>query len=575
MANITDLDLREKLEKRLAGLGAVRAPWEADWRETANYTQRRHSRYISGLTGGTAVANAQHGVAASGKANSRMFNSKAHTCLRTLSNGMSSGLSSPSQPWFKLKAADRELAQSWDVKVWIDDVTAILYDFLSGTTIYTAMQSGYAELGRFGTEAGLMIPDYEHGAACFALQTGEYWLGQDRALRTDTLYRDASMPVHMVFDVFPEDKISAATKRMKTTGKLDSMVPVMHAIEPNRERDHGKIDRTNMPYRSVYWEKGNDDKGAGVLEFGGFNEKPFWAPRWDVQGMEVYSSGVGFDMLPEARKLQLQELRYQMLMDYGARPALQSPVANRNAQANLIPGGITYSAATDMQQAIRPIWEPNPNFMQFAGQGIDRTERTLSEISYADLFMAISQGMPGVQPRNVEEIARRHEEQLAQLGPVTDRVMVEKLGVIVLQAFSICARQGRLPPVPEEMNGVPLNVEFVGVLAQAQKMLGLGAMERFVGFVGNVSGAFPQILDRVDADEMVEEYGTRIGVPARVMRSDQAVADMRQAAAAEAQQAKMAAMAGPAKDAAAAAELMSRTDVMGRPALDAIMQPGV
>jgi hypothetical protein len=572
LASITDRDLREKLEKRLRGLGAVRAPWEADWRETANYTQRRHSRYISGLTGGNRVDGAANGVA-SGKANSRMFNSKAHTCLRTLANGMSSGLSSPSQPWFKLKASDRELAESYEVKVWIDDVTAILYDFLAGTTIYTAMQSGYAELGRFGTEAGLMIPDFEHGAACFALQTGEYWLGQDRALRTDTLYRDASMPVHMLFDVFPEDKISPAAKRLKSQKKLDSMVPVMHAIEPNRERDHDKIDRTNMPFRSVYWEKGADNDG--ILEFGGFNTKPFWAPRWDVQGMDVYSSGVGFDMLPEARKLQLQELRYQMLMDYGARPALQSPVANRNAQANLIPGGITYSAATDMQQSIRPIWEPNPNFMQFAGQGIDRTERTLSEISYADLFMAISQGMPGVQPRNVEEIARRHEEQLAQLGPVTDRVMVEKLGVIVMQAFAICSRQGRFPPVPEEVNGVPLNVEFVGVLAQAQKMLGLGAMERFLGFVGNMSGAFPQILDGIDADEMVEEYGERIGVPARVMRDQREVADMRAQRAQQEQMAQMAAMAPAIKDAAAGAELLSRTDVMGRPALDNILQPGV
>lgn len=572
MANISDKDLREKLEKRKAGLAAVRAPWEQDWRETANYTQRRHSRYISGLGG--RHAQSQDGVSVGGKANSRMFNSKASTSLRTLSNGMSSGLSSPSQPWFKLKAADRELAESYEVKVWIDDVTAILYDFLAGTTIYTAMQSGYSELGRFGTEAGLMIPDFEHGAACFSLQTGEYWLGQDRALRTDTLYRDASMPVHMLFDLFSEDKISPAAKRLKTQKKLDSMVPVMHAIEPNRERSHGKIDRTNMPYRSVYWETGSDNSD-GILEFGGFREKPFWAPRWDVQGMEVYSSGPGFDCLPEARKLQLQELRYQMSMDYGVRPPLQSPVSNRNAQANLIPGGITYSAATDMQHAIRPIWEVRADWADRIRAGIDRTEYTIEDVTYARLFMAISQGMPGVQPRNVEEIARRHEEQLAQLGPVTDRVQVEKLGVIVLQAFSICSRQGRLPPVPEEIDGVPLNIEFVGVLAQAQKMLGLGAMERYVGFVGNVAGAFPSVLDRVDSDELVEEYGERIGVPARVMRSDQAVADMRAAAQQQAQAQQMAAMAGPMKDAAGAAELLSRTDVMGRPALDNILQSGV
>lgn len=573
MAAITDEKLREHLERRMGGLGAGRAPWEQTWRETSNYCQRWQSHYMA--TGGTRAngANANVNGPRGGKANPRLFNSKAVRSMRTLQNGMSSGMSSPSQPWFTLKWADPALSDNQAGKVWVDDVKATLYSFLAGTTIYTAMNAGYGELGLFGVEAGLMVPDWEYGAACYTLTAGEFWLGQDRALRTDTLYRDCAMPLHTVVDKFGEANLSQAAKRLLTAKKWDAIVPVMHAIEPNRERQFGKIDRTNKPYRSVYWEPGSD-KSSGILEFGGFDDKPFWAPRWQPQGMDVYSPSPGLDCLPDSRKLQLQELRLQMAMDYLVRPALQSPIANRNAQANLIPGGITYSAAVDMQQAIRPIWEVNHGAVPNIVNGIDRTEFAIDDATFANLFMAITQ-MQGVQPRNVEEVTRRHEEQLSQLGPVVDRVQVEKLSVIVMQAFRICSAQGRLPPVPEDLEGVPLNIEFVSVLAQAQKMLGLGAMERLLGFVGNIAGVKPDILDKVDFDDMVDVYADRLGAPARTIRSDEETAAIREGRAQQAQMEQMAQMAPAMKDAAAGAELLSRTDVGGRNALESILQPGV
>lgn len=575
MADISDEKLRESLEKRMGGLGAVRQPWERGNREVSNYCERWQSRYINGSAGRSVTTGTGSATTApGGKANDRLYNSKAVRSMRTLSNGMSSGLSSPSMPWFTLKwAMGSEAFDSQDGKVWLDDVKRTLYDFLAGTNIYTAMNSGYRELGLFGSEAGLLVPDWEYGGAAFGLTWGEYWIGQDRALRVDTLYRDCAMPLSTVVDLFGEDKLSGASKRLVTSGKWDSIVPVMHAIEPNRERSIGKIDRTNMPIRSVYWESGSD-KSNGILEFGGFESKPFWAPRWDQRGMDVYSAGPGMDCLPDSRKLQLQELRLQMSMDFLVKPALQSPVANRNAQANLIPGGITYSASVDMQNRIAPIWQVDHNAIPNISAERDRTEYAVDDATFANLFMAIT-NMQGVQPRNIEELARRHEEQLSQLGPVVDRVQVDKLAVIVMQAFQICSKQGRLPPVPADLEGTPLTIEFVSVLAQAQKMLGLGAMERFLGFIGNIAGVRPEILDTVDFDDMGAEYGNRLGIPARTLRSKEEYEAIRESRAQQEQQAQMAAAAGPMKDAAGAAELLSRTDVGGRNALEAIMQPGV
>lgn len=577
MAEIADDKLREHIANRQSGLSAFRRPWEPGVEETARFCRRWISPYMRNLGSNrnTRQQAADGTFYQGGQANNRLYNSTALRASRTLASGMSSGMSSPSSTWFKLKPSTAELGEIQSVKVWIDAVTGLIYSFLAQTNIYQAMQSGYRELGDFGSEAGLFIPHWRYGAVAYPLVFGEYWLGQDDGLRIDTLIRDAPMTVAQVHDRFPADRISEAAKRLKTAGKLDSMVPVRHIIEPNRERLYGRSDNTNMPFRSVYWEADGDDKK--ILEFGGFNEKPFFTPRWETSGTEVYSAGPGFDALPDARKVQLQELRYQQAQDYLVKPSLEMAVANRNNGANLIPGGITWSASADLNQGARPIWEIDAQALPAISNDItQRTEPAIDRAYFAHLFLAIT-NMPGIQPRNVEEIVKRNEEQLSQLGPVVDRVQVEKLSVIVLQAFSILSRARRIPPVPQELNGVELTIEFVSILAQAQKMMDLGKMERALGFIGNIAGVYPAILDKPNFEDMVDEYAIqRLGIPARTMRPPEEIEAIRAQRAQQQQADRAAAMAPAMKDAAAGAELLSRTDAGGESLLTRLLpQPGV
>ena len=78
-----------------------------------------------------------------------------------------------------------------------------------------------------------------------------------------------------------------------------------------------------------------------------------------------------------------------------------------------------------------------------------------------------------------------------------------------------------LPPWPEEMGEQPLKVEFVSVLAQAQKMVGTGAIERYVGFVGQMAQMAPEILDVVNPDKVADAYGDYLGVDAKIIRSQE------------------------------------------------------
>ena len=81
-----------------------------------------------------------------------------------------------------------------------------------------------------------------------------------------------------------------------------------------------------------------------------------------------------------------------------------------------------------------------------------------------------------------------------------------------------------------------LKVEYVSVMAQAQKLVGLAGIERLVGFVGEVGKVIPDALDNLDMDKIIHSYAERNAVDPTLLRSEEAVGEIREGRA-KAQQA--------------------------------------
>jgi hypothetical protein len=88
---------------------------------------------------------------------------------------------------------------------------------------------------------------------------------------------------------------------------------------------------------------------------------------------------------------------------------------------------------------------------------------------------------------------------------------------------------GVLPPPPEEMQGMELNVEFVSMLAQAQRAIGTNGVDRFVGNLGAVAQYKPDVLDKFNADEWVDAYSDMLGVDPKLIVANDQVAIVRDA----------------------------------------------
>jgi hypothetical protein len=528
---------RDHVEKVASALKAQRSDHESDWYSIADY-----SGYGSVETLST---NAQGGKRPKMR---QLIDSHPIFAFRTVEAGMYSGLSSPNRPWIEFKFVDPDLNNYQAAREWLDAFQAVIYAMFDASNFYQVARQNYGSMARFGPAAGIMTEHPIEIAPCMGLGIGTYWLGLNDAFSVDTLVRTCPMTVDQVVKKFvgrPGGNYDWSAVSKSVQNKWDQsnyghIVQCKQLIEPG----------ANDAWDSVIWDC-NDDRKDGLLEAKRYSEQPFWAPRWITRDGDApnYGRGVGHDCLADMRELAMQARRKRELTDLLAKPPTVGPARDLDMR----PGAHTHVADMSQVSAVKPIYEVNYGAIQAVREDIKDIKQAIDRGTYADLFMAIT-NMPGIQPRNVEELLKRDQEKMSQIGPVIEMVNDDMLPVAVNRMIGIARRGNLIPPAPEELQGKALKVEFVSVLAMALKMLGLSTTERVVGFVGSLGSIFgPQVLDKINPDAIVDDYAERANMPAKAIRDDATVKKMRDARAQQEQMAQMAQMAQPAKDATTAA----------------------
>ena len=156
---------------------------------------------------------------------------------------------------------------------------------------------------------------------------------------------------------------------------------------------------------------------------------------------------------------------------------------------------------------------------------IQQVEARINKAFYADLFLMMANS--DRRQITAREIDARQEEKLLALGPVLENLHSRLLNPLIDRTFNIMARAEILPPIPDELQGSPLRVEYISVMPMAQKSIGTGALERSTMFVQTLAQADPSVIDKIDLDQAIDEYSTMIGIDPRIIRDDEVVAQNR------------------------------------------------
>lgn len=553
--------IRERAEQRVESMKALRKPYEDDYREIARLALPSKSEF---LTAGGAQSLKR-------RANMSKQDTAGRIAGRTLVNGMATGLSSNSRPWFKTGISDLDLMEFQPVKEWLFHVQTEIYWLFAKTNYYDANKVAYAQLGHMGTGVNFGLEHDKYLAVWHPLEAMEYWIAQDDGLRVNSCAREVIMTVDQMVNSFPWRKLTPHVRNAYNKGNVHQLVKVMCLVEYNKDRDSDYWDLGNKQWRSIWWEAGNDSKkDEDLLRLSGFDSKPFSAPRWETTGAQVYSdSAPAWDALPDLRELELMGRRYGRAMDNLVKPALGIPAGLQQTPLSLDPGSMNF--INELQGKIAPLIQPDANTLIGIEKGREWLTRRVNQLFYADLWMAITE-MEGIQPKNEQELLYRNEEKLTQLGPVVDRVNIEKLEADIDRAYSISQNLGRIRPAPKEMAGQGLQIEFISILAQAQRAAANTQIERIARFTGFLTEQFPDAALKFDAQQAIDEFAQNTGVTPKIIRSDEVVAKLIEQQQQAQQMKQMQEMAPAVRDAAQGAELLSRTQTgPDRSMLDQLM----
>jgi len=264
---------------------------------------------------------------------------------------------------------------------------------------------------------------------------------------------------------------------------------------------------------------------------------------------------------------KMQELGLKALAKV-VDPPMNAPSNMKDSAKSIIPGGVTYVDTQQGQQGFSPTFQINPdlNSMEFK---IERTQTAIDQTFFKDLFLMISAS--NKTNMTATEVIERHEEKLLMVGPVVERLQPELLDRSIDRVYDIMENNNLLPEPPPELEGMDIEVEYISLLAQAQKAVGISSLEQTVNFAGSLSELWPEARHKLNALQAIDEFAKMAGAPVSVVVSDEEVEAKIQA---EAQQIAEAQQKEDAARAIQGAKTLSETDTEKPSALKAVAETG-
>lgn len=571
-------------EKLRTQLENERTSFKPHWRDLNDHIMPRRARFF--------ITDTNRGE----RRTQKIIDSTATLAVRTLRSGMMAGVTSPARPWFRLSPPSQNQEKEPGVKAWLDEVSKRMSTIFLKSNLYNVLPIVYGDMGVFSTAAMLMEEDEENIITFYPMPIGSYAIANNKKLQVDTFYREFQLTARQIVDKFARDPkdptkvdwsiVSTSVKNYMETGLPETWLDVVHFVKPNEEWDPNKLGARYKKYISVYYERsksvgdGSDSSSGGFgasafsnkeenerfLRVSGYDYFPVLAPRWEVTGEDVYGNDCpGMTALGDIRQLQVGERRGMQAIEKMVNPPMVGPIALKNQKVSILPGDITYTDDREGQRGFRAAHEVRFDINALEAKQAQVRQR-ISRAFFEDLFLMLAQS--DRRQITAREIDERHEEKLLALGPVLERLNQDLLDPLIDNAFAIMVKRGLVPDPPESMQGMDLKVEYISIMAQAQKLSSLAGIERFTGFMGQVAQFDPAVLDNIDTDKLADIYGDITSIPPGILREQADVDEMReQRAQAQAQQAQT----EQASMQADTANKLAETEVGDESALDQLL----
>jgi hypothetical protein len=557
------------VERRLKALRAWRWTWLSTWMDLAAFFLPRRAKWW--IT---------PNLYSRGRfLNDQIIDSTGVQAMNVCASGLWSGLTNPSRPWFKFDVAEEGVELDEEAREYLQDLEVKAAAILHGSNFYSTTAQMFQDVTVFGTSPIIVYEDEEDVIRLYNPCAGEHFLAAGARFSVDTLYREFTLTVAQIVEMFTLEACHESVRKLWEEGQIDHEFVICHAIEPNFPlRGPGGRDVQMIPtkfvFREVYWRRGYRDQGP--LSMRGFHERPFMVARWWLVSNDAYGRSPCMDALGDNKQIQQETLRKAEFLEKGVRPPMIASPELKNEPLSVMPGMITFVNTANTQSGFKPAFEVNAVWLQHLTADIKDVGQRIKDALYVPQFMAITQ-MQGVQPKNELELTKRDLERLQMLGPVIDLFENDVANPVLQRVVAIMQRKGMVGPLPQSLRGVQLKIKYSSIMRLAQRASESVSLKDGFATGGQLSLAaknagVPDPMRIVNWDKAYRMYLEMNNFPANVIYPSQTVerhdAERAQAIQQEKSAQAMSSMAPAAVDAAG---ILSKTPVPGNSYLNQIL----
>jgi len=490
-----------------------RANWENQWQDCADYGMPQNNQITTKRAKGQ-------------ESEVDLFDTTAEESNIQLAAGLYSYMFPTEGRAFALEIDDDMLAESDNMKQWLEKTTRILHKYLVSSNFRQAFFEFLKSLGCFGTACLYEAKGKKTPITFINYFMANIYIASNSDGIIDTVHRKFEYTARQAVQEFGIERLgSKITKAYKSVKNRDKKFKFLHAVFPREEYDPKKDDPVNMPWASIYIAL---DEKIKISE-SGYKEFPYQVDRFDRDSQEDYGRSPMMKKLPDIKMVNTMQKTRVKGWEKQVDPPTLLPDDGSIWPLATQPGGVIFYRAGGEK----------PDYWEFKGSLADMEAAivTIQQSIQKGFFIDMFDPLIDRQNMTATEVAARIEQKMRFLTPIIGRLQSELFNPMIQRIISILADQGKLPAMPVELSGKEFSVMYLGRLALALRTLETeGLQKTLMTFEPLANMNILEWLDNLDMDKAFRDSARNNGTPATWMYNTETVQANRQARAQQQQE---------------------------------------
>lgn len=308
----------------------------------------------------------------------------------------------------------------------------------------------------------------------------------------------------------------------------DDKVDVVHVVMPRTDYDPERLG-SDTPWASCFFLPEQKHK----LEEGGYRSWPIPLMRYMTSPGEVYGRSPAWLAMSNIRVLNTMKRTTLAAAQKVADPPLLASEDGVLGAFSQQPGHVNFGGlSSNGEQLVKPLITGAD--VRIGMDMMDKEREIIASAFMMDVFRALVENPQMTATQTLELM----QERSILMAPVGGRIESEGLGPMTERELDLLMQAGQLPEMPPELIEAAgeYRIEYTSPARKAQRASEGLAIQRTLESIIPLAQINPRVMQVFDEVEVARELAEINGVPAKVMRSPEAVAamDEQQAGQAEA-----------------------------------------